>query len=351
VAAGTLPAGLTLAASTGVISGTPTATGTTSFTVQVSDATAATSTQSLSITVNAGLTITTSTLPGVTQNVSYSTTLAATGGTAPYTWSITAGALPAGLTQAASTGVISGTPTATGTSSFTVQVSDASSATATQPLSIAVSPGGSGGAIALLQSNAVEGSGVSSVSVAFPSANAAGNLIIAFVRMSTATQTVQVTDSAGNTYVDAVSQAQTSDGHQVHVFYAKNVAGQSNTVTATFSASNNHPWVAIYEYSGLNTISPLDKTAYAQGSDASPNSGMAATTTVANELVFAGLGVPNSYTGTVTAGSGYALAQQDAGLSRSANQTAVTGSTGLFAGAFSLSSTTNWTAVLATFQP
>jgi hypothetical protein len=50
--------------------------------------------------------------------------LQASGGTPAYTWSIASGSLPAGLTLAATTGVISGTPTATGTSSFTATVSD-----------------------------------------------------------------------------------------------------------------------------------------------------------------------------------------------------------------------------------
>src|SRR4029077_7370981 len=136
------------------------------------------------------------------------------------------------------------------------------------------------------------------------SGNTAGNLIVVSVRMSSTPQTVTITDSTGNSYVDAVSQAQTSDGHQVHIFYAKNIKAGANTVTATFSATNNHPWLAIYEYSGLSTTNPLDRTAHAQGSSASPNSGASAITSSANELVFAAAGFPNNYGGTATAGGG-----------------------------------------------
>jgi hypothetical protein len=86
------------------------------------------------------LTITSTVLPDGVQNSAYATTLTASGGQAPYSWSISAGNLPAGLTLAASTGAISGTPTSAGTSNFTVRVTDANSLTATQALSITISP-------------------------------------------------------------------------------------------------------------------------------------------------------------------------------------------------------------------
>jgi hypothetical protein len=64
-------------------------------------------------------TITTASLAGGTVGTAYSRTLAATGD-APITWSVTVGALPAGLALNAASGEISGTPTAAGASSFTV---------------------------------------------------------------------------------------------------------------------------------------------------------------------------------------------------------------------------------------
>ncbi len=66
--------------------------------------------------------------------------IAATGGTGPYTWRISAGALPAGLTLNISSGVISGTPTTAGTFDFTLVVQDSGSASDTQPLSLTVDP-------------------------------------------------------------------------------------------------------------------------------------------------------------------------------------------------------------------
>ena len=73
-------------------------------------------------------------------DVAYLETLAASGGTPPYTWSITAGALPTVLTLNPTTGVISGTPTAAGTFNFTVQVADSWGAIGTKNLSIKIWP-------------------------------------------------------------------------------------------------------------------------------------------------------------------------------------------------------------------
>jgi hypothetical protein len=139
VSAGSLPAGLNLSAG-GVISGTPTTAGTNNFTVQVVDSVGGMATQPLQIVVASTLTITTSSLPGATANAPYTQTLQSAGGTAPYTWSISAGNLPTGLSLSAA-GVISGTCHGAGTTdTFTVKVTDAAEGTATRQFSIVSSP-------------------------------------------------------------------------------------------------------------------------------------------------------------------------------------------------------------------
>lgn len=147
ISAGTLPTGLSIDSATGIISGTPTVLGQSSFTVHVVDAGPPTQfiTENATLTVISALQVNTATLPNATINAPYSQTLTAVGGTGPYTWSIAAGTgtLPAGLSLNSGTGVISGTPTAGGTTTFTVKAADAGtpSQSATQQLSIDAVPG------------------------------------------------------------------------------------------------------------------------------------------------------------------------------------------------------------------
>ena len=146
IIAGALPAGLNLDGATGIIAGTPTAPGTSSFTVRAADAAGQSATQSLSITITAvpppatPPDITTTTLPAGTVNQQYNQPVEATGGTGALTWSIIGGALPAGLTLNSTNGEISGTPTVTGTSSFIVRVQDAAGLSDVQALSITINP-------------------------------------------------------------------------------------------------------------------------------------------------------------------------------------------------------------------
>ena len=98
----------------------------------------------LTVTVEPPPTITTTTLPTAPLNASYSASVTATGGVPPLSWSITAGALPAGLKLSnSSTGTvqITGKATAAGSSTFTITVTDASAGDppASQQLTIVVS--------------------------------------------------------------------------------------------------------------------------------------------------------------------------------------------------------------------
>jgi hypothetical protein len=121
----TLPAGLSLDRDTGTISGSPTSTGTTRFTVQVTDRAAETAPLDFFITIVPALRISRKGLPQGFESPRYSAELRAEGGTAPYTWELApGGTLPAGLSLDRDTGTITGSPTSSGTMRFTVQATD-----------------------------------------------------------------------------------------------------------------------------------------------------------------------------------------------------------------------------------
>ncbi|MDX8534107.1 putative Ig domain-containing protein [Mesorhizobium sp. VK25A] len=128
VSAGALPNGLLLD-SAGVLSGTPTQSGNFSFTVQATDTHGQIGTQAYSFTIGTpSLTLSPAAIPSGTAGTVYSQPVTASGGNAPYTFAVTAGTLPAGLSFS-STGTLSGTPTVAGSFSFTVTASDSTSGT------------------------------------------------------------------------------------------------------------------------------------------------------------------------------------------------------------------------------
>jgi photosystem II stability/assembly factor-like uncharacterized protein len=142
VSAGTLPPGLSLS-SGGLLSGTPTGFGAFNFTVQATDASGCTGTRAYTLLINPPcptITVNPATLPVGTVGTPYNQTLTATGGTTPYSFAVTSGALPPGLTLS-STGVLSGTPTTAGPFTFTVTATDANNCTGSRGYSVTISSG------------------------------------------------------------------------------------------------------------------------------------------------------------------------------------------------------------------
>ncbi len=125
---GSLPAGLTLT-SAGLLSGTPTQGGDFFFTISATDPGGVSRGKNFQLAVTAPtIGVQPNTLNNGTVAQSYNQTLAAAGGTAPYSFAVTSGALPAGVTLAPN-GALSGTPTAGGTFNFTVTATDSSTGT------------------------------------------------------------------------------------------------------------------------------------------------------------------------------------------------------------------------------
>jgi hypothetical protein len=134
-----LPAGLSLDAASGVISGTPAAAGPASLKVTVKDALGLANTLELSLPVVAKIAIVKRALPAATVGSAYSARVRVIGGVTPRTWSAK---LPAGLRINSRTGVISGTPRRAGSAKITITVTDKLGAVSTATLRLKVAGAG-----------------------------------------------------------------------------------------------------------------------------------------------------------------------------------------------------------------
>jgi hypothetical protein len=140
-----------------------------------------------------------------------------------------------------------------------------------------------------------------SVSATFGAQTAGNTNIIGVGFDNTTSNIVSVTDTAGNSYQLAAPMTRgTNLSHAM--YYAKNITSSaSNTVTVTFNAASGFPDLRIMEYSGLDTVNPLDTSASNIGLNNPSNSGNL-TTTVATTLIVATGIIQNNFTGP---GAGY----------------------------------------------
>ena len=257
-----LPAGLSMAPSTGAISGTATVTANAAtYTVTVTDANGATATASFTLTVEGALTATQSVATtALTQSHAALpfTPVTGAGGTTPLSYSVSP-ALPAGLSMAPATGVISGMPTATSpTTTYTVTVTDANGATATATFSMTVDSvvvaTRSVAAVSLTESHAVPGVvPVSGSGGTVPLAYSLSPALPAGLSYSSSTGTITGTPTAtspATTYTVTVTDA---NG-------AVATAQFTMTVSAPVAATLNNAAVSLTESHAVTALLPVSGT-------------------------------------------------------------------------------------------
>lgn len=142
------------------------------------------------------------------------------------------------------------------------------------------------------------------VSASFANYNTAGNLIVAYVLWDNSGP-VALTDSRGNVYSSAIGPTKYSGSPtNAQIFYARNVAGGSNTVRATFSTPvTQYGLLYVHEYSGLDLSAPVESAIAGTGYSSTMNSG-SLTTLSSNALLFAG-GVSSA--SVMSASSGFTV--------------------------------------------
>ena len=197
--------------------------------------------------------------------------------------------------------------------------------------------------ITYVQGKSTTQSSGTSVAIPFSSAQNASDLNVVEVMWGDTTATVSsVTDSKGNTYALAAGPTKAT-GLTSALYYAKNIAAGTNTVTVKFSATAHSPNVNVLEYSGLDTTNPLDVMASATGSGTTANSG-SATTTSANDLIV-GAGNPSTVFSAAGAGFSSRMINAFGGIS----EDKIVSSTGSYNATATMSSGT-WVMQMAAFR-
>jgi hypothetical protein len=270
IIAGSLPSGISLDPLTGSLSGAVATAGIYVFTVRVTDAASATAAQPLTLQVAGAVPpvqIVTAAVAGGVVLVPYTQHLAASGGSGSYTWKVTGGQLPSGITLSTG-GDLSGTPTTAGTSSFTATAYDAqnSSRFASRAFSLVVSAAlpnkppvvtlmasRSGiipvGASVTLTANATDSDGSVARVDFFINGAAAGSdtsapLTTVWVAKTGGpyTATATATDNAGAKTTSVALQLQTSEEIVIYASDATRIVGDYQLVTDATAAGGQRLW-------------------------------------------------------------------------------------------------------------
>mgnify|MGYP001592831141 CR=1 FL=1 len=198
--------------------------------------------------------------------------------------------------------------------------------------------------IAFVQSTIQAPGTVSSGSLAFASANTQGGLLLACFRTGTTDEVnPSITDTLGNTYSSIFNVPSSLVGRS-YGFYAKDISSGPNTVSFVHTSAVLTRW-AIHEYSGIDTVSPLDQVGSTIGKSTTPASPTVGITT-GNELLF-GWGAAERNP-VWTAGTSYNLRVASSTL-KIFSEDIVVSSTGTYRANAFLSSSGGWTMTIVTF--
>ena len=203
--------------------------------------------------------------------------------------------------------------------------------------------------IALVQHIGKDAGTTTTSTLAFASANTAGNFIAVAIRGGlSSSQVFSVSDSNANTYKQAAQIGYTGSTVTSAIYYAENIKGGANTITVTMSVSGPLRF-AILEYSGVAASNSLDGTAAATNTSTSPNSGNA-TTTASGDLLFSTVATADSV--TFTAGTGFTVRDLVPTTgSKMITEDQVQSAAGTASASATLSASSAWGAVLAAFKP
>ncbi|MHB1472500.1 MAG: putative Ig domain-containing protein [Dermatophilaceae bacterium] len=214
------------------------------------------------------LTVTTTSLAAATVSVAYAATLTASGGSPPYSWSVTSGSLPAGLSLA-SDGSITGTPTTAGPTTFVVEVKDAAGSTVSQPLSLTVgaAPLASVTGLVPVAIGVTQLPTTTSVSASVSLANVVSGqpiVLIGIVSVLGDYPSLNPVDDFSTPYNWTIRQQPTATGMTLLLATGEGGAGTSGTITVTYPTAGR---IGLLAMSPVNAASPSGAYVTSAGTD------------------------------------------------------------------------------------
>jgi len=204
-------------------------------------------------------------------------------------------------------------------------------------------------------SNFNGGTSNSSVSATLPSNVTVGNTILVATEAAIPSEgevVSSVTDSLGNTYTAIAGSVNTDCAHYIEWFYASNVIGGADTVTANFSgyAGGGGGTVAAMEWSGVGTLDVAGPDGNAGCPYSSAVTTSPITTTYTNDLVLAFF-VDTAGAGSIAASGGYTLIDSLLAAADHGVEAQSVSSIGSYSALFALGASVNWEADIVAFKP
>lgn len=205
------------------------------------------------------------------------------------------------------------------------------------------------------KAGATVGHTTNTVDLTFDSSTTSGNLIVVAVTSYGATQTCNtVTDTKGNTYTKIGSVNRSPGDDTIDLFYAKNITGGASHRIDVTMANTENIGIAMSEYSGADTSSPLDTNNNSGNGTGSTATSGSITPSVNNCLIFVGGTDQRLATTTVTAGSGYTLRAMAGTADNSVrvySEDQIQSTAAAITGDFAIGTSVTWAASIAAFKP
>lgn len=163
--------------------------------------------------------------------------------------------------------------------------------------------------IALVQHTNKDAGTVTSTTLAYGSNNSSNNLLVVISRTGGTTATITITDSCGNTWTN-LTRFSVSGVGVTQAAWAVSACSSANTITDTLSTSTTLR-MAIYEFSGTATVSPVDFDSNAGTSTGSAVSSASHTPAANNELIVSFAAFSAGVNGVTAGSSGGTYTVQD----------------------------------------